>query len=766
MSFRNMALQNLVSTRKQFKPLALSLAITLALSACGGDDDSKPAVEPVTPTPVTPVLPVVEEQIGEPLTLEQVTEHISGSEPVSFYVDVAEDSPTLVVSLFNGTANEALGDPDVYVKYDEPATAGETGNFDCVSYNGTGDNEACIIDNPVAGRYHILVDAYEGSATVDASILATTSIFNHSRLCNDSVRIRSQAMTDEQIDSACAVLSETKIRFDDVLSALIAPEFGQAVENDLNETTNFNVFASLSNHAVWSEHLFDTSNTSGIYFETSPTDWWHDSTVLTFNALEWSGGRDVIRSLDHEYIHALDGRYNKEGGYRKDMAWWSEGLAEYLGTFYEEKYQSLITANEAQKYTLAEIFAGESNAYSWGELAVGFLIETQAETVTQMLSLMRAGDWDGYYALLDIVSAEKQAEFETWYSTELATQFNTSNTALALGEYSQINGRGGWLYSVTVPEGTDSITFKTQGGSGNVDLWVNQAQAFHPSIDSSATCESMTIDSNSETCTLDVPNAGEYYVTIGSDFVGGDIIDLYLSACAGVDCNVNLPAAEELKQATEPYLPHWPAKGTLGTCSLAETYRNSYTDVTDFAITNTTDTAVKVYWLSTKRGDKAGSSYMTLAQGDSFSPNYWRVGERVMLTDMGDNCLSVAILNDSDNQFEILAGHVVDAVDEIIIPQATAEMGSCDLAVPYTRQSGNAPEFIVANISDTPYTLYWIDTDSGEPNLGNIYATLNLNEMYSADFWTIGDRMMVTDNDDQCVGVLDLNETSNIFVLE
>ena len=58
MSFRNMALHDLVSKRKQFKPLGLSLAITLALSACGGSDDVKPVVEPITPVP-----PVVEEQI-------------------------------------------------------------------------------------------------------------------------------------------------------------------------------------------------------------------------------------------------------------------------------------------------------------------------------------------------------------------------------------------------------------------------------------------------------------------------------------------------------------------------------------------------------------------------------------------------------------------------------------------------------------------------------------------------------------------------------
>ncbi|MGS0730717.1 hypothetical protein ACVBKF_31240, partial [Shewanella sp. 0m-11] len=109
---------------------------------------------------------------------------------------------------------------------------------------------------------------------------------------------------------------------------------------------------------------------------------------------------------------------------------------------------------------------------------------------------------------------------------------------------------------------------------------------------------------------------------------------------------------------------------------------------------------------------------------------------------------------------------VVGAVDEVEIPAATAEIGSCDLAVPYTRESEYAPEFIVANTSTTPYNLYWVDYDSGQPNLSNNYATLGENEMYTADFWTIGDRMMVTDSENQCIGVLSLNDSSNIFVLD
>ncbi|WP_394205995.1 collagenase [Shewanella waksmanii] len=740
--------------------LSTAIVMALALSACNSDDDTKE----ITPTPTPTPPPVVEEIPGDELILDTVHQHIDTAEPISFYVDVTEAAPTLVVSLFSGEANENLGDPDVYVRYEAVASAGEASEFDCVSYNGTDYNETCIIDDAQPGRYHILIDAYAEAATVDASIVATTSLFNQSVMCDVPVQIRAQSMTQEQVQAACDVLVETKARFDGAF-ADISPAFDQPVENDLNEVTNLNIFSSLSNHAAWAEHLFDTSNTSGIYFETSPTDWWHDSTILTFNAIEWSGGRDVIRSLDHEYIHALDGRYNKEGGYKSNMSWWSEGLAEYLGTFYQRNYQSLVTASEAQPYTLAQIFNGESDAYSWGELAVAYLFEQKPALVTSMLTEMRAGNWDAFDALMADIATNEQARFENWYQQTLPEQFANSAMPLAMNDYQHINGRGGWLYKTTVPENTDSVTFASSGGSGNVDLWVNLGTAAHPYLVSDVSCAS-TNDGNQETCTLESPMAGDYYMTIGSDFVGGDIIDLYVSACTGVDCAVELPAPMELTTVTEPYLPHWPEKGQLGTCSLAETYRTSYDVAQDVAITNTTETPVKVYWLSTSQGNRAGGSYMTLEQGDSFAPDNWRIGERVMLTDIVDNCLAVAILNDETNDFSIKASHVEGAQSEVVLPEATAEMGSCDLVEPYSRESGNAPEFIVANASSNSYNLYWISDSTGEPYLENVYATLEQNQMYSADFWAIGDRMMVADSDNQCVGVLSLNDTSNIFVLD
>lgn len=752
-----------------FRTLSLTSAVLIALSGCGGSESTTVATEP-TPAP-TPA-PVVDFTSGDVAELKlgvtKTTINTVEGKGISYYVDLPEEAETLVVSLFSGTANKGLGDPDLYVKYEQEASAGADGVYDCVSYNSKDSNEACIIDKPKAGRYHIFIDVYEGADAVDASMFATTKLFSANMLCEEPVRIRAQTMTTKELEEACTIVSRTKTIFDEILSSNIAPEFQQPVENDLNEVTNIHIFSSLSNHGSWLEHLTDSSNTSGIYFETSPTDWWHSSDVWTFNALEWSNGRSTTRSLDHEYVHALDGRYNKEGGYKENLGWWSEGLGEYLGTFYKKPYTRVTTAQSSTPYTLAEIFSGDANAYSWGQLAVAFLIENHPELVNQMLVHMRTGEWDKLDTLLATIATDNQAEFTTWSTTTLTQQYSDSAETLALGSYQQINGRGGWLYAVNIPQGIDSVTFATSGGSGNVDFWVNKDTAVHPEIDTTFSCQAVTDSTNEETCTLTTPAEGKYYIAISSDFIGADIIDLYFSACTGVDCIVDLPEQMPIVEITEPYLPHWPEKGLIGSCSLAETYYNSAKPAQNLAITNPTDKLVNVYWLSRYSGDKSGNSYATLAQGETYSAEDWNIGHRIMLTDGADNCLGVALLNDEDNTFEVSEKLVENALDEApaaVIPEPTASMGSCDLAQPYTRLSADAPNLQVANTMTSSVKLYWISNESGEPLLSNVYATLAQGEIYSETFWKIGDRMMITDESDTCIGVLDFNDTSNIFVL-
>ena len=767
---------------KMNKKRLLSLCIALALTGCNGSDNAQPEI------------PKVDEQsdsgsnsgnsgsdsenssesgfpyADEPsLTLDMVKKGLTTSEPIGFYIDLEEAAPSLLISVGRGEGGLELGDPDVYIKYEGLPEAGDAPVFDCVSFNSPNSHETCIIDDPQPGRYNILIDAYEDSSVNDATLFATTSLFASSELCADMVQIRIQEkMTEEAKKRICDTLIETKARFETVLNDKLSADTGVPVPNDLNEITNINIFASLSNHMSWVEHLWDSDNSSGIYFETAPTEWYHDSTILTFNALEWSGGRSVVRSLAHEYVHALDGRYNKEGGYNSDLGWWTEGLAEYVGTYYQRPYQMLIDANQETSYSLSDITTptiSYSSFYDWGTLAVAYMIEQHPDEVKTLITNMRAGEWETVSTQLAEFSTAYEESFKTWRTTTLVDNFKASAQPLTLGEAMPIHGRGGWVYSVTLSDETSALTFKTSGGSTNVDLWVSKDSPAHPAIEQAVLCSSTTESSNEETCTLETPEQGTYFVTVGSDFAGADILDLYLTACTGTDCTVNLPAPMALITPVEPYLPHWPEKGTLGSCNLVETYGRSRQQIEGFTVNNSSDKDIQLYWINNYSGTQPSSAFQTLAAGETFSADNWVIGDRMMLGDVAGNCLGVAIVNDTDNSFEVDAEFVKDAVSEAPIPVATAEIGSCELLTTYSRQSNYAPEFAVHNQSDTPVTLAWVNNSDGSLYYGN-YGTLEFGDNYANNNWVVGDRMALMGSDGQCYGVLDLNDSSNIYVID
>ncbi|MGK2935971.1 MAG: PPC domain-containing protein [Gemmatimonadaceae bacterium] len=60
---------------------------------------------------------------------------------------------SLTVTMSGGT-----GDADLYVRALNPPTLS---TFDCRPYRA-GNNEECVFANPVAGTWHVMLDAYEG----------------------------------------------------------------------------------------------------------------------------------------------------------------------------------------------------------------------------------------------------------------------------------------------------------------------------------------------------------------------------------------------------------------------------------------------------------------------------------------------------------------------------------------------------------------------------------------------------------------------------
>lgn len=81
------------------------------------------------------------------------------------------------------------------------------------------------------------------------------------------------------------------------------------------------------------------------------------------------------------------------------------------------------------------------------------------------------------------------------------------------------------LYTIAVPAGRSTLTVKISGGSGDADLYVRQGSA---PTDSSYTCRPY-LSGNAETCTLNAPASGTWYVRVKaySTFSGVSLVATY-----------------------------------------------------------------------------------------------------------------------------------------------------------------------------------------------------------------------------------------------
>lgn len=293
----------------------------------------------------------------------------------------------------------------------------------------------------------------------------------------------------------------------------------------------------------------------------------------------------------------------------------------------------------------------------------------------------------------------------------------------------------------------------------DIDLMVSAGVA--PYWDWGYDCASWNEGSN-ELCTITDVTPGTYYITLDVyQSWAADITDTYLTACTGADCSVELPERAPIREIVDFPIPLpvevIPGADTFGTCDLARPYERSE-EVAGFSFTNNTTTPVTLFWVSNETGSHDFSSpSATLNEGESYN-NEWSMGERVVVTDLSNKCLGVAVFTEAANNYEIDSAMVSDAVTPPV-----AEIGSCDLVEPYTRAGGSASINIV-NTTSTPVTLYWLNTDSGD-SVGP-YATLNQGEAYRADFWSVGDRMMLADASDACLGVAEFSDAHNRFEID
>ena len=138
----------------------------------------------------------------------------------------------------------------------------------------------------------------------------------------------------------------------------------------------------------------------------------------------------------------------------------------------------------------------------------------------------------------------------------------------------------------------------------------------------------------------------------------------------------------------------------------------------------------------------------------------------------GDNTAYVAALKGAVERTEAGFEAYMLANSETVAPIAAQlpapdTIGSCDLVQQYARHiDADKTNFTFTNTTDTPVSLFWIDSNKGETSFTKNYATLNQGDSYTSSSWSVNDRMMLSDSNMNCLGVAVMAPNSNTFTID
>jgi hypothetical protein len=219
-------------------------------------------------------------------------------------------------------------------------------------------------------------------------------------------------------------------------------------------------------------------------------------------------------------------------------------------------------------------------------------------------------------------------------------------------------------------------------------------------------------------------------------------------------------------EASLPAIEVIPQANTFGSCNLQQQYISpiDYEEVA-VTLTNTTDIPVSLFWINNETAAFKGTKlYKTLLQGESFTSSGWRTNDRMMLSTSNYECISVAVMTESDNNFTITEDTVQGFTKEII-PEINT-LGQCDLMQPHIKDKAGTGGFSITNTTDYPVSIVRIDDYTGEPLYSSNYGILNTGESYSSPSWYQNRRFMVADSYLNCIAVGVLNNETADFTID
>ncbi|MXR70241.1 collagenase [Shewanella sp. JBTF-M18] len=247
--------------------------------------------------------------------------------------------------------------------------------------------------------------------------------------CSDSLYILAQDLTPDELSISCTKLTSQEADFHRLLKTQHQP-----TANDNNDALQVVAFKNWSQYNAYGQLLFDIStDNGGMYIEGTPSNPDNQASFFAYRQF-WIASEFAIWNLNHEYVHYLDGRFVKYGGFGhfpRKLVWWSEGLAEYVSKGNNNPSTlKVIKEKLAEAPDLKTIFATEykdglDRTYKWSYMAIRFLAEHHPEALVRLSHYLKTDYFEGYEKLLDEL-AQQQSAFSNWL-TEQVAQFEEND---------------------------------------------------------------------------------------------------------------------------------------------------------------------------------------------------------------------------------------------------------------------------------------------------------------------------------------------------
>ncbi|NQY49464.1 MAG: collagenase [Colwellia sp.] len=612
-----------------------------------------------------------------------------------------------------------------------------------------------------AGRTCSAGDPLFGSCVVPPK---EADILTVSYDCTANITIRAQAsISQATLDQSCVDMALQETEFHAFFNTA-----GTPVTGDLNEHIEVVAFASPEDYEKYAPEFFGiATDNGGMYLEGTPTAQGNQARFIAMQCPDsWLGGScqyiDQIYNLRHEFVHYLDGRYNKAGSYGTfdPNAAWAEGMAEYMamGKDHTRTLKTLSGETIPPLYNIVFMGYEYDNLYPWGYFAMRYLGEEHKNEVELIAATLKAGDNTAYKAALKGAVERTGAGFETYMLANSATVAPIAAQIPAqdmIGSCDLVQ-----QYTRYFDAATTNFSFTNTTDTPVSLFWVDSTKG--------------TANFGKNYKTL---NQGDSYNSSSWKVNDRMMLSDNNMNCLGVavmaeNNNTFTIEAELVKNVVAEVIP---ALNQMGSCALAQPHL-IMDQSNEFTITNTSDTAVRLFRIDNTKGSIITSSggtgfthgYGVLEPGASYNNAVWYGDRRLMVTDSSLNCLSVGVLNNAIASFTIDQTMVANAAAAEVIPAANT-IGSCALMQQHLTGPFEA-DFSFINNSDKPVRVHRVDNVTGELNVDFGFTTLATGESYDSVTswkWFGNRRAAITDESNQCLGVAVMTEenTSNDYVI-